>query len=316
MAFATQYGASFQAVSVGQEVVAIRAEGLRGRVIAVLRDAIYLESEGGHIMGIVDGETDGPLALRVDNLPPLLSALRSQQGAAFYATEDALHIAGVASLRWARAARWTPTLPQTLGSSPTRQQAAHALAEAIAGVGQSEGCAPAVVQLVGARRASLAVPLRTDVAISSRIIANLNQAREAVHTGSYAEAAVALTSLIGLGPGLTPSGDDLVAGIVASLVWQKRFGIVPAGITRTLVDAIRQVAPTRTNRISTRLLWHACEGVLYASAMDLGAALLSGDVGAILRSYSQLFSIGHTTGVDLASGLLFGAILGQDFGWE
>jgi hypothetical protein len=148
-------------------------------------------------------------------------------------------------------------------------------------------------------------------------LAVLNKALEAAYAGDYAAVGDDLLILIGLGPGLTPSGDDLVAGLAASLVWQARIGCIPAELARQVVQVVREAAPASTNRISARLLWYACEGVLYAPAMKLGEAMLSGDTGAMLRSGKHLSSIGHTTGLDLSVGLLTGMLLGigtQDCG--
>ena len=109
---------------------------------------------------------------------------------------------------------------------------------------------------------------------------------------------------------MTPSGDDFVAGVLAALVWLARVGALdghlPAEI-RSKVDG----SGVRTNRISSRLLHYAGEGVLYAPAMELGAALLAGDAESVREPVRRLLSIGHTSGADLATGLLVGCLAGQ-----
>lgn len=126
---------------------------------------------------------------------------------------------------------------------------------------------------------------------------------------NYAKAASALVGMLGLGPGLTPSGDDLLAGIVAALVWQARLGSGQPHLARSLANAIKCTASRVTNHISARFLWHACEGVLYAPAFDVGAALLSGDTAGVKAALPRLLTVGHTTGADLAAGLLVGTLL-------
>ncbi len=123
-------------------------------------------------------------------------------------------------------------------------------------------------------------------------------------------AARALASLLGLGTGLTPSGDDLVAGILASLVWQSNLGAIPAPFAKHLVESVREAAPGKTNHISARLLHHAGDGLLYAPAMELGAALLLGATDSIIAPARRLLSIGHSSGADLATGLLTGVVAG------
>jgi hypothetical protein len=48
--------------------------------------------------------------------------------------------------------------------------------------------------------------------------------------------------------------------------------------------------------------------------MDLSAALLSGNIDAISQPATSLFSIGNTTGIDLAAGLVMGALMGIESG--
>ena len=120
-------------------------------------------------------------------------------------------------------------------------------------------------------------------------------------------AAEALVSLIGLGSGLTPSGDDVVSGIMAVLVWHARLGALDNDALRVIAAKVLGAA-AKTNSISARLLHHAGEGVLYAPAMELGAALLAGEAVGVREPARRLFSIGNTSGTDLATGLLVGCL--------
>jgi hypothetical protein len=298
------------AICLGPEVIEVRAHHATGRVIALLRNAIYLESGDGRIISIVDGEIDGPLTLRVANIKPLLARLKAPPCETFHATKDALCMEGVVRIAWAHSPHWTPNLPERIGQPTSQQDAVNVLAKAITQADRLEGLGQLAAHIVGARHAVPPPQVTHLDPLASRALATLNHACEAASTCNYAEVCVALNDLIGLGPGLTPSGDDMVAGIVAALVWQARIGCVPAELTRQVVEIVREAAPTRTNRISARLLWYACEGVLYATAMGLGEALLSGDTAATLAWSRRLFAIGHTTGVDLSIGLLTGMLLG------
>src|SRR5262249_53397323 len=118
----------------------------------------------------------------------------------------------------------------------------------------------------------------------------------------------ALVSLLGLGEGLTPSGDDIASGILAALVWRTRLGHESAPADEKLTDHVL-AATSRTNRISARLLYYATQGILYAPAIQLGAALLAGDARAADEPTQRLFAIGHSTGLDVATGLLVGCLV-------
>src|SRR5215210_5911008 len=80
------------ALSMGPEAVASAATS--GRVLAVLRNALYLESEVGHVVAVVGAQApDGPLALRVPGIEPVLPALTVSPGATFQGEAEALQIA-------------------------------------------------------------------------------------------------------------------------------------------------------------------------------------------------------------------------------
>ena len=86
--------------------------------------------------------------------------------------------------------------------------------------------------------------------------------------GGAAEPAPGLARrLLGLGPGLTPSGDDLLAGL---LLGARAFGVPLAD----LAEVIAEQAPRRTTALSARLLRHAIEGecVPEAAALVAGSA--------------------------------------------
>ncbi len=76
-------------------------------------------------------------------------------------------------------------------------------------------------------------------------------------------------SLLGRGPGLTPSGDDVLAGLVLGA---RAFGVDVAGVAM----AIGQQAPTRTSALSARLLRHAVAGECVREVAAVVSALAEG----------------------------------------
>jgi hypothetical protein len=93
-------------------------------------------------------------------------------------------------------------------------------------------------------------------------------------------------------------------GCLAALHWQARLGALPPEPVAARAAAVLAAAPHQTTHLSARLLTYAAQGILYEPAMDLGAALLAGDPAAILAPLARLRAIGHTSGTDLAHGLL------------
>lgn len=105
-------------------------------------------------------------------------------------------------------------------------------------------------------------------------------------------------ALLGCGPGLTPSGDDVLAGL---LLGGRAFGTPVDG----LVKSVAALADSRTTALSAQLLWHAIRGECVPEVSALIAALP--DAGAVDAAIDGLLQVGHTSGVGLAGGLVMAA---------
>jgi hypothetical protein len=99
-------------------------------------------------------------------------------------------------------------------------------------------------------------------------------------------------SLIGLGSGLTPAGDDFVGGAMIAL---RAYG------HQALADSVAAwalpLAQDRSSRISRAHLECAAEGEGHEALHDL---LCTGDA----KHLERLAGIGHTSGLDAAAGAL------------
>jgi hypothetical protein len=111
------------------------------------------------------------------------------------------------------------------------------------------------------------------------------------------------TRLLGSGPGLTPSGDDVLAGFLAGAA---AFGLDAAALR----EATAVLAPARTTALSAALLWHAARGECIDELAGLAAVLTSqcrpGPEQAG-PAVSALLSVGHSSGAALALGLVTAA---------
>ncbi len=104
-------------------------------------------------------------------------------------------------------------------------------------------------------------------------------------------------SLLGLGGGLTPSGDDVLGGALLGL---HALGL--AGKAESLVELIGNAARTRTNRISQAHLGAASGGLGAAPLHDCLAAVLTGGKG-LDKVIPRLNGVGHTSGWDAILGI-------------
>jgi hypothetical protein len=105
--------------------------------------------------------------------------------------------------------------------------------------------------------------------------------------------------LLGRGDGLTPQGDDVLAGYLAGAA---AYG-VPADDVRALVDA---EAASRTTTLSAALLRHAAAGEAIPQVHGLLDAL--DGRRPLDPALAELFAVGHTSGAALASGVVAAAL--------
>jgi hypothetical protein len=104
---------------------------------------------------------------------------------------------------------------------------------------------------------------------------------------------VGAAGLIGLGPGLTPSGDDLIGGALCTLHATGR-----ADVAARLAAWALPLAKSGTNRISYAHLACAAEGECGEAVNDAILALVAGGEADLER----IDAIGHTSGWDALAG--------------
>lgn len=112
--------------------------------------------------------------------------------------------------------------------------------------------------------------------------------------------------LAGLGPGLTPSGDDALAGFAAVMVLlspQLSAGIISRDV---IAATIAKVARPRTTALSAVLLAHAARGEIaeHMGKLLLTLALPAEASRAVLHAAERVLSLGAYSGSDTLLGTL------------
>jgi hypothetical protein len=129
----------------------------------------------------------------------------------------------------------------------------------------------------------------------------------ALRAGDPGEATSRAMSLIGRGAGLTPEGDDLLAGVVAGYRHVAlSFGDTSAAdLLEAIRDPLLTAARSATTRLSCALLRHAFAGEVAAPVGALLRALTGrGDLDAALAA---TMAIGGSSGAAMARGVVGGA---------
>jgi hypothetical protein len=121
--------------------------------------------------------------------------------------------------------------------------------------------------------------------------------------------------IIGFGPGLTPSGDDFLAGFIsAGAILEGSSGGM--GNRREAVSiataVVREEAAGRTNSVSLAMLADAANGEVAEPVKHfLRSAIQTGDGREIYFWSGEISHIGGSSGVDLLNGLASGILFFQ-----
>jgi hypothetical protein len=113
----------------------------------------------------------------------------------------------------------------------------------------------------------------------------------------------AVEALVGRGTGLTPAGDDVLAGALAALRAVRDDAADRLG---RAVGAAAGAGGSRTTRLSAALLEAAGDGAVIPQAERVLRALAAGALH-VDRAVPALLAVGHTSGWHLAAGLAVGA---------
>ncbi|HBH00486.1 MAG TPA: hypothetical protein DDZ42_00995 [Candidatus Rokubacteria bacterium] len=251
---------------------ALEATDGAARVLAPLTASIYLEADDELVwLGPVGADLHPRAVLTDAPLPGADGALVLDREAAW---------------------RWAPE-PAAPAPAATLRAGCRALLDALPALGPADGLG---ALLCGA---APAFPLE-GAAPQARSLA---RACAADDPGGAVEAA---TALLGLGPGLTPSGDDYVGGaffsraLVADSDARARWARAAA--------VVRARARSRTHPISAALLGDLLDGGGPAPLHDLALALARGaPPAAALTAARRLVRLGHSSGWDMLAGFVGGS---------
>jgi hypothetical protein len=264
-------------VSVGLRAVLdeVHADREDLRVISVHRAVVNLVRRDGRLIAIADDTVGGlPDGILVGDGPDFTrSGIHSGMTARWAAGRLRIPDASLV-IRTERAVDWSPWIRRRAVSGwPTRSERARALAR--------EAHVPGGLRDLPTARPSLAA---LDAAVRAR---------------DGAGAADAACRLIGLGPGLTPSGDDALAGVESAL---HAAGHPLAGFLAAALDDVE----ARTTAVSVALLRHAAEGRVAERVHRLLDGLLASERAALAPTIELAVRHGATSGSDMLAGILLG----------
>ncbi len=248
-----------KALDIGFDAASLARLRGRGRVLAVFSHALYVELASGILAVTSAAAPRGPLHLRVRHLPrAFVGDSVTTDGETLSLRHDRIDLDAVV---WAAAPLRRDLLPRA------RENARRWRDIFARDFAPDAGHAEALSQ---------------------------THCVDALATGDLCGFARLVS---GRGPGLTPAGDDVLAGVL--MVAHIEFG----GISGGVASAIEDVARDSTNTIARAFLRSALQGRSVEPAHDFVRALGTADEASTNNAATALRRIGASSGIALAYGI-------------
>lgn len=185
------------------------------------------------------------------------------------------------------------------------------LADQISSAGDPEGLGGLLPFLKGSTDA-----IGRDLGVSragAMALGPLSSLVRALVTGQAQSVGKAARGLIGLGPGLTPAADDLLAGLM--IAFQHTANALEDDDDPFVRDSnltISLMAEGRTTLLSKEFLLNAAQGLGSEHVEALVGAVLFGSAKEVERAALKEIAVGATSGTDTALGVYLGVGIGLD----
>lgn len=212
-----------------------------------------------------------------------------------------------------------PVLPRLDPRDPELEAAWRGCAARLASLQEARGTDLRLAEVLDDAKAGAAAGTAMGAALAAAIVGLARAMAANVEScgardeGGDRRLALAAARLVGLGAGLTPSGDDFLCGLLAAV-----HSSFCEDIRERILSELRGIADiafASTNAIGATYIACALEGwfspALVGLARSLGAE--GGSVpGAALCAIERLCSFGQGSGCDTATGFLFGLRCAMD----
>jgi Protein of unknown function (DUF2877) len=273
--------------------------------------AVNLQTPGGLVALVPSGAGRGPISLTMDvesfrTLPHL------PWGEAVAASRERLSLSGGVTVELSGSVPYPPLLTFERAPAPPRRLARNiGHARKVASARGKLGGMGGLLFVLSGRKP------RSPVTLSPYSAAALPATRsllDSLEAGDRPGVRMSADQLSGLGPGLTPSADDMMSGMLAALVLGARNGLRCARMAEVATEIPRS-AEGRTTLLSVESLRLAARGMAGERVSKMVEEIYTGSERGAESSTADVLRIGETSGTDLAVGILLGAELALK-GWR
>jgi Protein of unknown function (DUF2877) len=293
----------------GEAVRGFLSHGQRGKVLAAVTHATYLLTEKGELVWLAASES--PLHRRCIRWPAPLPRLAVDS--IFSVRGHSITLAGGAKIDLLPSQVWEPAALAlsnviSIKELTGRLVALYALLHARE---KPEDCGSFILPVLQmAYNQDSCAGFQPENILTRKMWPIVERIARACLSHNLPGVLKQADSLIGLGEGLTPSGDDFVGGLFfARYLLACSYPHLDYLQSSNLPEWIRAVQP-RTNQISYALLKDNVAGHALDPLNRFGVALVTNlPVESASSAASELIKVGHSTGWSMLTGFLVGMLL-------
>jgi len=303
-----------QAKTVGASAVRrVRMHRSLGRVHSVFKEVFNIVTENEELISVVSQNVGpGPINIVVD-LPSQLTmfSLGVSQGQLVFSEGDMLLISSNVEISMKYASEYRPCRRFKASELNVIKRNL----EIVKKVALREGNFTGVGELIKCLTSNFNIKPQPGLnEFASRALSPLSSLLASIKEERYSDLCNLAMKLIGLGPGLTPSADDVLAGLMAAFllvgenlgIKSNRLQLINEAITSCVNSSI-------TTLLSMEFLYHASHGEVNEPILKLIEVILTSDSVNVIKATRKLLSIGETSGTDILLGLLLGTMLAIEF---
>lgn len=251
-----------------------------GQVIATFERSCYLDVNGRIVALVAPGLLNGPLNVVLATLPGMALA-RLSPAQHVQLSPGSLEIDDILAIDLSRADVWNARLPTLIHVDRSALQGHLDVIKTVLVSAPAESLAHAALR-----------PPRASEGMDALYSALRHQDVKTL--------AHAAERLAGLGQGLTPSGDDILAGMMIAV------NLVRPGLAITVGDLVTAAVRGRTTRISIAYL-EAASGGNAGEAWHVLARTLERTHSDVQAAARRVMAFGETSGADMLTGFVLAA---------
>lgn len=259
-----------------------------GRVTNTFANSFYVRTWNGELLFISNRSTKSPITinlkseLRLDSVTKPLDLLTVRA--------DEIQTPAGTTINLNRASQYKP-------QQGVRSQVSNKFSK----IGRAIEVASFILRIIGTHRSPL------DSLAYERVAAFVQKGVFSLRdTGVDMDFRNQAQSILGLGYGFTPSGDDILAGFLAT------YNSFAPAIGRPEVMLDFSILASRTSWVSSKLLQYTQRLILDQQFEQLIQAAAEANFDEFLLEFETLLSRGHTSGIDTAIGVVLGLGVAYD----